>query len=159
MIRVQFAMKRPPAHADFFGGQRTIAIGLFQGVNNQLFLRLLHCQIISRKQWRLAGTPARTAAHRWRQIAGRNFFTPAQNHRVLNGRAQLAHVARPGIIHEPFKRVGREIVHGFAVLAARIRAKTSAPAAECRPAFRARAADGFPPRAAGKTNPREMSRP
>ena len=86
------------------------------------------------------------------QIARRNFFAPAQHHRVLDGRAQFAHVARPGIIHQPFQRVGGKTVHRLCCFPAQIRAKTFAPAAEYLPAVRATAADGFPPRAAGKTN-------
>ena len=57
MIRVQFAMERPPAHADFLRGQCAVAAGFFQGANNQLFLRFLHRQIIALQQWRLADAP------------------------------------------------------------------------------------------------------
>ena len=94
----------------------------FKRANDQLFLGVLHRQIISLQQ--LAFRRRAAAAHRRRQVARGNLLAAAQHHRVLDGRAQLAHVARPGIIHQRFERVRREIVHRFAVFLREFAQKT-----------------------------------
>ena len=46
MISMELAVKRPPAHADFLRRARAVAVRFFQGAHHQLFLNLLHGQII-----------------------------------------------------------------------------------------------------------------
>ena len=157
MILVQFAVKRPPAHADFLRRPRPVAVRFLSTrarsivsplpSPSNLFPATISVSPAGRRR-------APTAAGRAREIRSPRH----KHHRVLDGRAQLAHVARPGIIHQRFERVRREIVHRFAVFLARTRAENSAPAAECRPSARATAAVRSPPRAAGKTNLRGIFR-
>ena len=47
---MQFAVKIAPAHAQFLGGQRAVALGGFQGVNDEFPLGFLQGQTAARRR-------------------------------------------------------------------------------------------------------------
>ena len=117
MISVKFPVQGPAADADLLCRQSPVPIRFFQCSNDELFLGFLHRQIVLRQQpggirRSLCGA---VAAYIRRQIAQHDSFAPAKHHGVLDGRAQLADVARPAVLHQRFERFGGKIVHFFVI--------------------------------------------
>ena len=120
MVFVQLAVKGAPAHAQSLGRQRAVSVGCFQGADDELPLGFFHGQTIARQRplrvWprrRVAAPPRAATAGKSRAV----ILSPAaQHHGVLDGRAQLAHVARPLILHQQLQRIRGKAVHWLVVL-------------------------------------------
>ena len=148
MVEVQFAVQRAAAHAQFLRGLRCGCRRIPSSA------RTINCfsasaTVKSGCASNRAGLTAPGAEARAPPQANRagRFFRRGQHDGVFDGGAQLAHVAGPGIIHQRFERVGREIVHIFVVFRRELLQKPLAPAAECPPSARATAAaQSAPPR-------------
>ena len=64
-----------------------------------------------------------TGAHPGRQLARRDFFPAGQDHGVLDGGAQLAHVARPGVVQQQLRRLGGKFGDALVVFAGELAQK------------------------------------
>ena len=98
------SVERPSAYSEQARGFRLIAPGFFQGPGNQSsFISLPGLQTVSRRL--LPGEKV------LRQVGNRNRFVIAVYERILYHMLKLPDISGPGIFHETFKGLGRNMLY------------------------------------------------
>ena len=104
-------------NAEEFGGLREVAVCLFDGLQDELLLHVIHCFVIIRQVLR-----RRTGGQqRFRKIIRHDHVCVAKNDRAFDGIFQFANIAGPVICHQTVPRFRRDTTDKSLTLLAGLR--------------------------------------